>query len=622
MQRVKNKHLKMTALLTAMLLVVCAITNGSVSVNATEALPDGAYNPDTYEPHDYVIKHCIADDPSTGGDYFNNLVENTIFCCGDTITCNDVNPSNPTNDGESNYCIVSDSDHSLQALIDMGIVDVEYSDYNLGENDTRKTIKKIIFKDNTKLVRLYLHDNGYGSTTIDGKDVVGSFNGVSVKSILSTSLKIDNKYTKDTGFVETSGEFKEDELLWYGNKDKIATTLYPIIEKGKSYDIENPLPVVKGFFPYYYYSNLEGYTLSAEGISISSDMRTAVMTVPTWLDDYAMNYDEEYSDYYDNNELKVQSNGKYKYPVIDKVLLSIGYTSRNNIDCGRFTLTFHGNEGTVDDGYNEYTLYVPDSLYESGEVDTVLNNGETNKDFYNLTYDKLASLVETPKRDGYEFVRWCQKDNGEQDNYYLFHGLNRTELQKGYWQSDYYSANISGGFNVDLYAVWNHIDHKWNEGEVTKTATATEDGIKTYTCTICNATKTEVIPKTGTAAETAEAPTATPATATAVATTAAPATTAPAAAATTSASTTPDNGAKKSIKFKKKKVTIKKGKKATLKVTIKGAKKAKFSVNKKKVAKIVKKKAKAVTVKGVKKGKAVVKAKAAGKTAKCKVTVK
>ena len=39
--------------------------------------------------------------------------------------------------------------------------------------------------------------------------------------------------------------------------------------------------------------------------------------------------------------------------------------------------------------------------------------------------------------------------------------------------------------------------HSWNEGEVTKKPTCTETGVKTYTCTVCKATKTEVIPATG-----------------------------------------------------------------------------------------------------------------------------
>ena len=38
-------------------------------------------------------------------------------------------------------------------------------------------------------------------------------------------------------------------------------------------------------------------------------------------------------------------------------------------------------------------------------------------------------------------------------------------------------------------------NHKWNAGTVTKAATCTEAGVKTYTCTTCSATKTETIAK-------------------------------------------------------------------------------------------------------------------------------
>ena len=40
-------------------------------------------------------------------------------------------------------------------------------------------------------------------------------------------------------------------------------------------------------------------------------------------------------------------------------------------------------------------------------------------------------------------------------------------------------------------------EHSWDNGKVTKEATCTEDGEKTSTCTVCNTTKTEVIPATG-----------------------------------------------------------------------------------------------------------------------------
>ena len=39
-------------------------------------------------------------------------------------------------------------------------------------------------------------------------------------------------------------------------------------------------------------------------------------------------------------------------------------------------------------------------------------------------------------------------------------------------------------------------NHTWNGGTVTKAATCKEAGVKTYTCTACNATKTETIAKT------------------------------------------------------------------------------------------------------------------------------
>ena len=41
------------------------------------------------------------------------------------------------------------------------------------------------------------------------------------------------------------------------------------------------------------------------------------------------------------------------------------------------------------------------------------------------------------------------------------------------------------------------LGHDWDEGKVTKEATTSQDGVKTYTCKTCNATKTEVIPMPG-----------------------------------------------------------------------------------------------------------------------------
>lgn len=40
-------------------------------------------------------------------------------------------------------------------------------------------------------------------------------------------------------------------------------------------------------------------------------------------------------------------------------------------------------------------------------------------------------------------------------------------------------------------------DHSWNSGTVTTSATCTSNGIRTFTCTVCNGTKTETIPALG-----------------------------------------------------------------------------------------------------------------------------
>lgn len=40
-------------------------------------------------------------------------------------------------------------------------------------------------------------------------------------------------------------------------------------------------------------------------------------------------------------------------------------------------------------------------------------------------------------------------------------------------------------------------EHTWNSGEITTEPTCTESGVKTYTCTVCGATKTEAVSATG-----------------------------------------------------------------------------------------------------------------------------
>ena len=51
--------------------------------------------------------------------------------------------------------------------------------------------------------------------------------------------------------------------------------------------------------------------------------------------------------------------------------------------------------------------------------------------------------------------------------------------------------------NANCTEIADQAEHRWNEGEVTTPATCTTPGEKTFTCTACSATKTEVIHATG-----------------------------------------------------------------------------------------------------------------------------
>ncbi|HBI63680.1 MAG TPA: hypothetical protein DDX51_00970, partial [Clostridiales bacterium] len=58
------------------------------------------------------------------------------------------------------------------------------------------------------------------------------------------------------------------------------------------------------------------------------------------------------------------------------------------------------------------------------------------------------------------------------------------------------TATITATVNDELHAEANiTVDHLWDSGSVTREPTETKEGIKTYCCTGCGATKTESIPK-------------------------------------------------------------------------------------------------------------------------------
>ncbi len=88
----------------------------------------------------------------------------------------------------------------------------------------------------------------------------------------------------------------------------------------------------------------------------------------------------------------------------------------------------------------------------------------------------LSSTV--PTRSGYTFLGWSTSSSATSATYKA-------------------GATYSTNSNAILYAVWklNSCSHTYNSGKITTAATCKSTGVKTYTCTVCKATKTESIAK-------------------------------------------------------------------------------------------------------------------------------
>ena len=69
-------------------------------------------------------------------------------------------------------------------------------------------------------------------------------------------------------------------------------------------------------------------------------------------------------------------------------------------------------------------------------------------------------------------------------------GANKTGWNSVQFTTDHFSPYILEA----IYACETNGNHAWNDGEVTKAATCSAQGEKTFVCTDCGATKTETVP--------------------------------------------------------------------------------------------------------------------------------
>lgn len=133
---------------------------------------------------------------------------------------------------------------------------------------------------------------------------------------------------------------------------------------------------------------------------------------------------------------------------------------------------------------------------ESYGTETVIK--KVHKHDYTFSIKKPATCTESGI-----MLYTCKDNDDSYEEEIPATGHQHTELrnvseatcaQEGY-TGDTYCKDC--GTKLSLGEAIAKTDHTWDAGKITKAATDTESGIKTYTCTKCNTTRTEEIPATG-----------------------------------------------------------------------------------------------------------------------------
>ena len=169
------------------------------------------------------------------------------------------------------------------------------------------------------------------------------------------------------------------------------------------------------------------------------------------------------------------------------------------------TVTFEANGSTE---YPVEGTMEPQTVLE--KTDTALNANTFTREGYNFTgWNTAADGTGTSYADGATvnltenttlYAQWG-------DNHSLTKVINKKDAtctENGYTGDTVCAIcgkEITKGEAIPANG------HSWNEGEITTSPTCENAGVKTYTCTVCNATKTEAIDATGhTPVEVAEQP--------------------------------------------------------------------------------------------------------------------
>lgn len=126
-----------------------------------------------------------------------------------------------------------------------------------------------------------------------------------------------------------------------------------------------------------------------------------------------------------------------------------------------------------------------------------------------MTYEKVRDNITEPLVDGTGVIYFNDSESaaGEEngwifDCYADYAAVAAEAVKDGNYDADEFDA-MSWGLvcaidleHIDIERSW-ACDHTWDEGEVTTAPTCTKPGVKTYTCSKCQTTRTEEVGATG-----------------------------------------------------------------------------------------------------------------------------
>ena len=89
---------------------------------------------------------------------------------------------------------------------------------------------------------------------------------------------------------------------------------------------------------------------------------------------------------------------------------------------------------------------------------------------------------------------FADEDGDEEITTIVIPATGHTYSEEWTFDDDYHWHAATCGHDEE---VKDRAEHTWDSGEITSEPTCTETGVKTYTCTVCDATKTETVSATG-----------------------------------------------------------------------------------------------------------------------------